>query len=207
MAKKAKWELSLLSTRNPSPNSISTTSMFNVSFLSSWDFNSLLKLPYRRSHLLCLSAPCCHSKKQDCTWFTSKVSFTKAYRSLRRQSLSQYHLFSCYISCSNFLLLYKQVQDGCSHTRPSFFINVLCVLFSFFHLLPKINGKYLLSEIKNWIKINSFQYDEVGWIKNIHRLILVHFEHKHTISFSLLAFSSLYRSRLVGRSPRRWTGQ
>ena len=123
MAKKAKWELSLLSTRNPSPNSISTTSMFNVSLFSSWDFNSLLKLPYRRSRLLCLSAPCCHSKKQDCTWFTSKVSFTKAYRSLRRQSLSQYHLFSCYISCSNFLLLYKQVQDGCSHTRPSFFLS------------------------------------------------------------------------------------
>ena len=94
-----------------------------------------------------------------------------------------------------------------SHSPKSFFIKVLCVLFSFFHLLPKINGKYLLSEIKNWIKINSFQYDEVGWIKNIHRLILVHFEHKHTISFSLLAFSSLYRSRLVGRSPRRWTGQ
>ena len=88
-----------------------------------------------------------------------------------------------------------------------FFIKVLCVLFSFFHLLPKINGKYLLSEIKNWIKINSFQYDEVGWIKHIHRCITVHFEHKRTISFSLLAFSSLYPSRLVGRSPRRWTGQ
>ena len=130
MAKKAKWELSLLSTRNPSPNSISTTSMFNVSLFSSWDFNSLLKLPYRRSRLLCLSAPCCHSKKQDCTWFTSKVSFTKAYWSLRRQSLSQYHLFSCYISCSNFLLLYKQVQVAVLTLAQVFFYQrFMCFVF------------------------------------------------------------------------------
>ena len=90
---------------------------------------------------------------------------------------------------------------------PKFFLYQSFMCFVFILPSAKINGKYLLSEIKNWIKINSFQYDEVGWIKHIHRCITVHFEHKRTISFSLLAFSSLYPSRLVGRSPRRWTGQ
>ena len=140
------YELSLLSTRNPPPQ----CSTLSSNYLIGGHISSVSQL-----HAIIARNKIVHDSPQK--------SLSQKHIDLFVDTL--FHNIIC--SIDTYLV---QIFSFCTNKYKMavltlaqvFFINVLCVLFSFFHLLPKVNGKYLLSEIKNWIKINSFLYDEVG---------------------------------------------